>query len=396
MIRQAEKFRPQRKAYHLKQHHASKRIGDDSQYRKPSFLMSFALQHSNVPSSERPYLSLLLGFDDIVTDIDIPRYLRKNDATLKFPVKVRIAEHAHSFAVLVAVITIHFEITQLLLLIEHAKREATDCLAWTPDGKGVILRTTSPELPNKILPYASCGGKLLSFTRKLYRWGFRQARSSYDKEKIFCHPFFQRDDKTLIVGMKSTTAEGTKRALAAKSLMAFQESSSPKQLQEICPPTTAKMDHNLPVHNRFRCSGTNLAMPITTHSIPREAMFIPGAMCPPLAGFGMGYGHPSFHLSPPAAGVHHLVSSTIHGAMSQLDAGKLHPSMAGYFQPPPSMQSLNTMPLLQPHRFNRPTFLGGNTHGPYEAADKDFPIPSEEKTTAPSFAKRKVVKRVKT
>jgi hypothetical protein len=56
--------------------------------------MPFALEDSKTPSSERPYLSLLLGFDEIVTDLDIPRYLRKNDATLKFPVKVRI-EHAH-------------------------------------------------------------------------------------------------------------------------------------------------------------------------------------------------------------------------------------------------------------------------------------------------------------
>jgi hypothetical protein len=290
-----------------------------------------------------------------------------------------------------------FEITQLLLLIEHAEREATDCLAWTPDGKGVILRTTSSELQDKILPLASCGGKLLSFTRKLYRWGFRRARCGYDKEKIFCHPFFQRDDKTLIVGMKSTTAEGTKRSLAAKSLMAFQESTLPKQLQEICPPI-AKMDRHLPVHDRFRCGTNNLAMPITTHSILREAMFIPGAIGPPLAGFGMGYGHPSFRLSPPAGVHHHLVSSTIHGAMSMGCQKAPHPSMAGYFQPPPppSMQSLDIMPLLQPHRFNRPKFLGGNSYGQYEAADEDFPVPCDGKTPVPAFVTQKEVERRKT
>ncbi len=275
----------------------------------------------------------------------------------------------HIFAFLVAVLTMHFETTQLLLLIEHAEREATDCLAWTPDGKGVILRTTSSELQDKILPLASsCGGKLLSFTRKLYRWGFRQARSSYNKEKIFCHPFFQRDDKTLIVGMKSTTAEGTKKALAAKSLMAFQESRSPKQLK--APYPFANIDHHLPAHDRPYYA-TNSAMPITTHSLLRESMMlIPvGAMWPPAASYGMDYGHSSLRLPPP--GIQHLVSSTIHGAMSELDAGKL-PTLLNYFQPapPPSMQSLNTMTLLlQPPHFNRPTLLGGNTYcSQYEAA----------------------------
>jgi hypothetical protein len=256
----------------------------------------------------------------------------------------------------------------LLLLIEQAEREVTDCLRWTPDGKGVILRTTSSELQDKILPLASsCGGKLLSFTRKLYRWGFRQARSSYAKEKIFCHPLFQRDDKTLMVGMKSTTAEGTKKALVAKNLMAFPEARLPKQLE--APYPSAKMDHNRPVHD---CPyfATNSAMPITTHSLLQESMMlIPGgAMWSPAASYGMDYGHPSLRLPPP--GIHHLVSSTIHGAMSEMDAGKLLSSL-NYLQPapPPSMQSVNTMPMLQPRRFNRPTLLGGNTYSSqYEAA----------------------------
>jgi hypothetical protein len=51
--------------------------------------MPIILDESETPSSERQYLSLLLGFDEIVTDIDIPRYLKENDATLRFPVKVR-------------------------------------------------------------------------------------------------------------------------------------------------------------------------------------------------------------------------------------------------------------------------------------------------------------------
>jgi hypothetical protein len=43
---------------------------------------------SELPSSEGQTLSLLHSFDETVTDLDIPRYLRDNDSTLRFPVKV--------------------------------------------------------------------------------------------------------------------------------------------------------------------------------------------------------------------------------------------------------------------------------------------------------------------
>jgi hypothetical protein len=270
--------------------------------------------------------------------------------------------------------------------VERGGSAKTACLAWTPDGKGIILRTTQ-ELQSKILPIAASGGKLLSFTRKLYRWGFRQARSKHDNEKIFCHPLFQRDDKTLIVGMKSITAEGTKRALAAKtSIMADEESKLPEQLKTPYP--SIEMDYNLHVHDRFRC-GANATMAITTHSISRqESMCIPGAPWPPVQ-FGVHHAHP-LHLSPP--GVHHLLSSAIHGGKSELDAGMLHNSL-GYFQPAPSMQSrnLNIIPLLRPHLFSRPTFIG-NTYCQYEDFE-EYPGPSEK--VIHSFPKYEEVGRVK-
>jgi hypothetical protein len=43
---------------------------------------------SELPSSDGQTLSLLRSFDETVTNIDVPRYLRDNDSTLKFPVKV--------------------------------------------------------------------------------------------------------------------------------------------------------------------------------------------------------------------------------------------------------------------------------------------------------------------
>ncbi len=107
---------------------------------------------------------------------------------------------------------------------------------WTPDGKAIVVRDTR-YLINKLLPLANSSGqaKFSSFVRRLYRWGFRQASGthcdrndlhSYQeniKEKVFCHPLFQRDNKPLIEGMKSITAAGTRRAIAER-LMDIQES----------------------------------------------------------------------------------------------------------------------------------------------------------------------------
>jgi hypothetical protein len=217
----------------------------------------------------------------------------------------------------------------------------------------MILRTTD-ELQTKILPIAACGGKLLSFTRKLYRWGFRQARSKYDNEKIFCHPLFHRDDKCSIVGMKSITAEGTKKALAAKCLMASQETRLPKKLK--APPT--KTYHNVPVQDRsFHYGVESSGMPIVAahHALLRqeESMFIPGVdpFPSPTRRFELGYcdGHP-LRLSPPS-GVHHLVSSTIHEALSECDARNRH-TLLGYVLPAPS--SLRTHNLNIVPRFDGP------------------------------------------
>lgn len=144
---------------------------------------------------------------------------------------------------------------QLLLLIVQAEREAKKrgikpskaCLVWSRNGKAIIVRD-SKELTNNLLPLASCQAKFSSLVRRLYRWGFRQASSNvsgtnhYDgnvKEKLFSHPLFQRDNKPLIEGMRSITAEGTRRAIAAKHLIDMQESrlldqlSSQKHIQAL-------------------------------------------------------------------------------------------------------------------------------------------------------------------
>jgi hypothetical protein len=138
---------------------------------------------------------------------------------------------------------------QLLLLLVHAEREADRrgktpakgaSLAWTSDGKAIKIRDTR-ELTNKLLPllaHTDLGqAKFSSFLRRLYRWGFRQVSSSSSKNKcddharnekvvkakVFCHPLFQRDNKPLVEGMKSITAEGNRRAASSQHLTGIRQ-----------------------------------------------------------------------------------------------------------------------------------------------------------------------------
>lgn len=118
---------------------------------------------------------------------------------------------------------------KLLLMLVQAEREISPsgegegsaqeraCIAWTIDGKAIVIRDKE-ELFKTILPIAHCKSKLYSsFTRKLYRWGFRRVRLGGEtrNEIIFSHPLFKRDDKPLVTLMRSVSAEGVKRKTGA-------------------------------------------------------------------------------------------------------------------------------------------------------------------------------------
>lgn len=64
--------------------------------------------------------------------------------------------------------------------------------------------------------------KFQSFTRKLYRWGFRQVNRGIgpDDPIIFGNEHFQRDDEELMVKMRSTTAASNRRARGDMSSLA--------------------------------------------------------------------------------------------------------------------------------------------------------------------------------
>lgn len=110
----------------------------------------------------------------------------------------------------------------MLLLIHVEKSSATsgaaakkESIGWTMEGKAFVIRDKQ-EFLRTWLPLFFRSAKFPSFSRKLYRWGFRQLRmkqgfdSKSDRELYFFNPDFQKEKKDLMCNMSSVTAE-TKR-----------------------------------------------------------------------------------------------------------------------------------------------------------------------------------------
>lgn len=86
-----------------------------------------------------------------------------------------------------------------------ADTSSSEIISWLPHGRSfVIIRPDlfCEEVLPKFLPPADSRGstKYPSFTRKLNRWGFRQATRGADTG-AFHHPFFRRDQPELCVKM---------------------------------------------------------------------------------------------------------------------------------------------------------------------------------------------------
>jgi len=105
---------------------------------------------------------------------------------------------------------------------EGKKGLETSPISWYHGGKAVVIRDKK-EFASKWLPLFFRQAKFTSFTRKLYRWGFRQVhvpatvRQHNRDVVIFGNDSFQRDNKGLLSSMRSVTAAGVRREKAAKS-----------------------------------------------------------------------------------------------------------------------------------------------------------------------------------
>lgn len=102
-----------------------------------------------------------------------------------------------------------------LMKFAEAQNEENYCVAWLEDGKSFIIRNPD-EFTRKVLPKFFKATKFSSFTRKLYRWGFRQVNRGIgpDDPIIFGNEFFQRDAEELMTKMRSITAASTRKAEA--------------------------------------------------------------------------------------------------------------------------------------------------------------------------------------
>lgn len=73
-----------------------------------------------------------------------------------------------------------------------------DSIWWLPHGESFVIR---PKTFNQTLDSYFQGSKIFSFTRKLYRYGFRKIVTSQDcamEDLVFSHPCFQKGKPQLL------------------------------------------------------------------------------------------------------------------------------------------------------------------------------------------------------
>lgn len=111
-------------------------------------------------------------------------------------------------------------------LMRFAEQEGKDdpeyCVAWLPEGKSFVIRNPD-EFSRHLVPKFFKQTKFSSFTRKLYRWGFRQINRGIgpDDPIIFGNEFFDRDNEASMSKMRSVTAAGTRKAEQNRSSLNF-------------------------------------------------------------------------------------------------------------------------------------------------------------------------------
>eukprot|EP00543_Licmophora_paradoxa_P004362 CAMPEP_0202441758 /NCGR_PEP_ID=MMETSP1360-20130828/1260_1 /ASSEMBLY_ACC=CAM_ASM_000848 /TAXON_ID=515479 /ORGANISM="Licmophora paradoxa, Strain CCMP2313" /LENGTH=477 /DNA_ID=CAMNT_0049056881 /DNA_START=114 /DNA_END=1547 /DNA_ORIENTATION=- len=160
------------------------------------------------PSPASTTSAFLLGMHnyEALDNIDLPEFVQEHQATLTFPEKLMLM----------------LTYVEKDCAADSKKKPDESCVYWILEGRAFIIRNKD-ELVKTLLPMFFRQAKFPSFTRKLYRWGFRQIsvapdRISNRREMIFGHEFFQRDNKPLMSRMRSVTAAGTRRAMAAMAV----------------------------------------------------------------------------------------------------------------------------------------------------------------------------------
>jgi hypothetical protein len=112
-----------------------------------------------------------------------------------------------------AALTFPEKMMNLMKYVEEKNKIEKDfCVSWLPEGKAFVIYNIK-EFTSSVIPKFFKASKFCSFTRKLYRWGFRQLNRGIgpDEPIIFGNEYFQRDNADLMVNMRSITAASIRK-----------------------------------------------------------------------------------------------------------------------------------------------------------------------------------------
>jgi len=174
---------------------------------------------SSTAASTSDFHSLMVR---LATD-DFPEYVKRNRSALTFPEKVRdpnslFARHIYIQQTLTTLMSCILQMMMLMVYVERisarlGKRKGKESIEWTADGKSFVIWHVK-DFTSSWLHMFFGKTKFSSFTRKLYRWGFRQIKVCVSIKagqcgRVLCfgNENFQRNDMTLLTKMLSITAE---------------------------------------------------------------------------------------------------------------------------------------------------------------------------------------------
>lgn len=176
-------------------------------------------------------------------------------------------------------------------LMRYAETQDTDgefCVGWVDDGKSFIIRKPD-EFTRNVVPKFFKPTKFSSFTRKLYRWGFRQINRGIgpDDPIIFGNEFFQRDSAELIAKMRSITAAGTRKHESKtvysgmkhpmEGMSTFDESSHKRMmLDHLYQHKASMMNPNQGLYGGMTANSLSLTNALRPNMVPQAAMNMGG------------------------------------------------------------------------------------------------------------------------
>jgi HSF-type DNA-binding len=163
--------------------------------------------------------------DALDDSVDLPEYVKEHQATLSFPEKVRFF-----MGHLEKIFSCNSPLfPKLMITLIHVERECAkqgkrptctdESIGWVLEGKAFVIRNKE-KFTKTWVPMFFGQAKLSSFTRKLYRWGFRKLNLARDgtgstqNAMYFGNENFQRDDTSLLSRMRSITAAKTRTEAA--------------------------------------------------------------------------------------------------------------------------------------------------------------------------------------